>query len=381
MPATAADALRVITKIYDGILDQQSQNEVCKSVVDLAGGHMGILATHMHRPDRAVMFSKIAYNVDVASQVAYVNHFDKLSPFHSLEKQARPGEVMTASHLVTQDAYKRSVFYNEWARKRDHWDYVGIMLSKQPGRMAGMAILRPSSAGIVSPHEIDHMRSVAPHLKRAFMVGDLIDEYRTQSLLIGNVVAQAGFGIIMTTAAGRITYCNSTAERFLTTPSGLTSEHGHISAADFQTSQKLKAQVFAAASPDENQAPGGTLLLPNEGGKASLVVHIVPLSARAAGFILDRDRPAVGLFIVDRSQKIEQRVRIFAAMFFLTPAESRVLAELIFHDGSKSIAQKLSITEMTVRTHLKHILGKTSTHKQADLVRLFFETTVPWAER
>jgi len=380
MSATA-DALKVITKIYDGILDQQSQNEVCKSVVDLAGGHMGILATHTHRPDRSVMFSKIAYNVDVASQIAYVNQFDKLSPFHSLEKQARPGEVMTASHLVSQDSYKRSVFYNEWARKRDHWDYVGIMLSKQPGRMAGMAILRPSGAGIVTSNELDHMRSVAPHLKRAFMVGDLLDEYRNQSLMLGTVVAQAGFGVIMTSAEGRIVYCNPMAERLLATRSGLTSEHGHISAVDFQAAQNLKAKVFAATRPSEDEAPGGTILLPNEDGSASLVVHIVPLTGRAAGYILDRDRPAVGLFIVDRLQKIEQRVRIFAAMFYLTPAESRVLAELIFHDGSQSIAQKLKITDMTVRTHLKHILGKTATHKQADLVRLFFETTVPWAER
>jgi len=378
MPPTTPDALRVITKIYDGILDQQSQNEVCKSVVDLAGGHMGILATHMQRPDRSVMFSKIAYNADMASQIAYVNHFDKLSPFHSLEKQARPGEVMTASHLVTQDDYKRSVFYNEWARKRDHWDYVGIMLSKQPGRMAGMAILRPSGAGIVTPAEIDHMRSIAPHLKRAFMVGDLLDEYRAQTQLLGNVVAQAGFGVIMTTANGRVTYCNPMAEMLLTTPSGLTTEHGHISATDFQTAQQLKAQVLAAARPNEDLSPGGTILLSNEEGQPSLVVHIVPLSARAAGFILDRDRPAVGLFIVDRQQKIEQRVRIFSAMFMLTPAESRVLTELIFHDGSQSISQKLKISDMTVRTHLKHILGKTATHKQADLVRLFFETTVPW---
>jgi DNA-binding CsgD family transcriptional regulator len=376
------DVLQVITKIYDGILDAQSQSEVCESVVQLAGGHMGILATHQHRPDRSVMFSKMAYNNDMASQMAYLTHFDKISPFHSLEKQARPGEVVTASHLVTAEDYKRSVFYNEWARKRDHFDYVGVMLSKQPGFMAGLAILRPSRAGIVSPDEITRMRSVAPHLKRAFIVGDLLDEYRSQAHLLGRLVAGAGFGVVLTTANGRIVYANDTAEQFMRKNSGLKSELGFVSAGDFKAAQNLQALILAAARGTDELAPGGSIILPAEESGTSLVVHVVPLSAHAAAHILDRDRPAVGLFIVDRRRGMLDRVKVFSAMFHLTPAEGRVLDALIFNDGPpQSIAAKLNISDMTARTHLKHILAKTGTHRQADLVRLFFETTIPWKDR
>ncbi|WP_020175035.1 helix-turn-helix transcriptional regulator [Methyloferula stellata] len=377
-----ADVLQVITKIYDGILDAQSQSEVCESVVRLAGGHMGILATHRHRPDRSVMFSKMAYNNDMASQMAYLTHFDKISPFHLLEKQARPGEVVTASHLVSSEDYKRSVFYNEWARKRDHWDYVGIMLTKQPGAMAGFAILRPSSAGIVTQDEMAAMKSIAPHLKRAFMVGDLLDEYRSRAHLLGRFVASAGFGAVLTTAGGRIVYANDTAEQFMRGNSGLKSEQGFISAADFKASQRLQALVLAAARGTEDLAPGGSIILPTEAGGASLVVHVVPLSGRAAGYILDKDSPSVGLFIVDRRRGMTDRVNVFSAMFHLTPAEGRVLDALIFNEGPpQSVAQRLKISDMTARTHLKHILAKTSTHRQADLVRLFFETTIPWKDR
>ncbi len=377
-----ADVLQVITKIYDGILDSESQSQVCESLVHLAGGHMGILATHQHRPGRAVMFSNMSYNVDMVSQLAYLTHFDKISPFHSLEGQAKPGEVVTASHLVTSDDYKRSVFYNEWARKRDHWDYLGIMLTKQPGTMAGLAILRPSGAGLVRPEEIARMKSIAPHLKRAFMVGDLLDEYRSQAQLLGHVVARAGFGALLVTAGGRIVYANETADEFMRSRSGLKSEQGSISASDFKTAQKLQALILSAARATDELIPGGSLIVSNEQGDASLIVHVVPLSGRATGILLGKDQPAVGLFVVDRNRSMNDRVTVFSTLFHLTPAEGRVLSAMICNDGpARSIPEKLRITEMTARTHLKHILAKTGTHRQAELVRLFFETTIPWKER
>jgi len=378
----SSDVLQVITKIYDGILDAESQSQVCESLVRMAGGHTGILATHQHRPGRMVMFSKMGYNVDMESQMAYLAHFDKISPFHSLEGKAKPGEVVTASHLVTSDDYKRSVFYNEWARKRDHWDYLGIMLTKEPGTMAGLAILRPSGAGLVTPNELAQMRSIAPHLKRAFVVGDLLDEHRSQAHLLGRVVAKAGFGVLLTTASGHIVYANDTAEVFMRSGSGLKSEHGYISAIDFKTAQKLQALVLAAARATDDFTPGGSILIPSSEGEESLVVHAVPLSGRAASVLLDRDRPSVGLFIVDRRRGMTDRTNVFADLFHLTPAEGRVLSALICNGGhSQSIATKLKITDMTARTHLKHILAKTNVHRQADLVKLFFETTIPWKER
>ena len=67
---------------------------------------------------------------------------------------------------------------------------------------------------------------------------------------------------------------------------------------------------------------------------------------------------------------------------FLVTEDCRILfanakAEIISGDGLRAAAKKLKITEATARTHAKHIFDKTRTHRQADLIRSFFEASLP----
>ncbi|HTV32394.1 MAG TPA: hypothetical protein VME69_04720 [Methylocella sp.] len=80
---------------------------------------------------------------------------------------------------------------------------------------------------------------------------------------------------------------------------------------------------------------------------------------------------------VDPGADFLARVRDFAARFGLTGAETRVLAEIIGGAGLLAAATKLKITETTARTHLNRIFAKTRTHRQAELIRRFFETSLP----
>jgi hypothetical protein len=173
-----SDILPLISRIYDSILDPGCCAEIGEALVRLAGGHIGVLVTHSGA--RSNFFPDMAYNVDVNARDAYLAHYDRISPFHSLERLSRPGQIITASHLVTSTDYKKSAFYNEFARKRDHWDYLGIMLSKDAAAMTGFAILRPHQAGLVTPLEIERMKAIAPHLQRAFMIKNRLNESRTQ---------------------------------------------------------------------------------------------------------------------------------------------------------------------------------------------------------
>ena len=59
-----------------------------------------------------------------------------------------------------------------------------------------------------------------------------------------------------------------------------------------------------------------------------------------------------------------------ADLFALTPAELRVTEVLVDGHSPATAAQLLSLSEGTVRTHLRAIFKKTGTHRQAELVRL-----------
>lgn len=284
---------------------------------------------------------------------------------------------MVASKIVASDAYKQTVFYNEWARKRDHFDYIGIILGKEKTAMDYFAILRPHHAGLVTPFEAEQMKIIAPHLRRAYLISNLLDDYKRQSEALGNVIANAGFGLVLAASDGRILFANDLAETLMRLRRGLFSRQGRISATDVKTTQNLHALISAASRPTQEISPGGSIILPDEAGEGSFVVHVVPVSRQTSGRIISQERLVAGLFIVDRNRGAADRITAFAHLFGLTPAETRVLAALISGEGLASAVDRLEMTEATARTHLRHILAKTRTHRQAELIRHFFEVTIP----
>jgi DNA-binding CsgD family transcriptional regulator len=221
------------------------------------------------------------------------------------------------------------------------------------------------------------MQMISPHFKRAFLDGDPLNEYMTQVELLGNVISSAGFGLLLVTANQHIACANKAAEMFMRTSRGLSCEHGYINAMDFKTARKLRSLISAASQPRDEPLAGGSIVLRNEDEQASLVVHVVPLSAPFTVLLPDNERPVCGLFIVDCQRGTAARVHVFADLFNLTSAQVRVLAQVISGEGLTMAARRLNIARSTARSHLDDILQKTGTHRQAELVRVFFETTIP----
>ena len=122
------------------------------------------------------------------------------------------------------------------------------------------------------------------------------------------------------------------------------------------------------------------MVLRDEDGVATLVIHVVPLSRRSAEFSYG-STPFAGLLIFDCKRGISDRVKVFSELFALTSAETRVLSQLLSGGGVTHAASQLNIAQSTAQTHLKRILEKTGTHRQAELVRVFYEITIPWWAR
>jgi DNA-binding CsgD family transcriptional regulator len=108
-----------------------------------------------------------------------------------------------------------------------------------------------------------------------------------------------------------------------------------------------------------------------------LIAHIFPLAASRTASIFEIERPAAALFVLDPTADLRAQVARFGAKFGLTPAESRVLEEIIRGNGLPSAAARLKISGTTARTHADSILEKTGTHRQTELIRRFFETALP----
>ena len=63
-------------------------------------------------------------------------------------------------------------------------------------------------------------------------------------------------------------------------------------------------------------------------------------------------------------------VSLAGELYGLTPTEAKVAREFARGHSYKQVAQRLRISEDTVRAHIKQIYPKTRVNRQSDLVRL-----------
>jgi DNA-binding CsgD family transcriptional regulator len=195
--------------------------------------------------------------------------------------------------------------------------------------------------------------------------------------LLGEVMTRAGIGLILAAGDGKIVYTNQLANSLLRASNGLRCERNSFTVQRMASSSKLGPLVVAASRHKDELAQGGTVILRGEDAAPPLVVHIIPFGERYGEDPAAEEELAAGILIVDCQQALGARLGAFAGLFGLTPAETRIAAQLFSGEGIRKAASTLKIALSTAQSHLKHILEKTATHRQAELVKLFYQVTLP----
>ncbi|OWJ57075.1 hypothetical protein BWR60_34395 [Inquilinus limosus] len=98
---------------------------------------------------------------------------------------------------------------------------------------------------------------------------------------------------------------------------------------------------------------------------------------RQAGIGDRRPRAQAAIFIVDPGQNPTPAPALLQELFGLTAAEAGLAVEIGRGDGIQAAADRLAISGNTARTHLARIFEKTGTGRQAELVRLLAQCSLP----
>ena len=94
---------------------------------------------------------------------------------------------------------------------------------------------------------------------------------------------------------------------------------------------------------------------------------LLPISDRA-GASLHHAFPRYLLIVDIQPPHDERALHLFGSLFKLTPAEQRILQEILEDKSPSNIAESLGTTLPTVRTHIQRILQKTGVRRITDLV-------------
>jgi len=166
-------------------------------------------------------------------------------------------------------------------------------------------------------------------------------------------------GLAVLNHHGELHYSNRKLRELSASADGLRLRRGRlvIADADFVPASLLrpgragaKRAVFNVARPS-GRRPYVLALVPMRDGE--------PPPAPAAGF---------GLFVVDPQERMHPNPDEIARLFGLTRQEAKIAALLADGHRLKETAATLKVAVGTARYHLKNILSKTNTRRQAELV-------------
>jgi DNA-binding CsgD family transcriptional regulator len=296
----------------------------------------------------------------------YVNLNPTVAPRFFVPEQ----EPVATADLVPYDEFLHTRFYREWAQPQGLVDFLSVTLEKSATKAAMFGVFRHERHGVVDDATRQRMRLLAPHIRRAVLISQIIDLKQGEADLLSQAADSVRTAMIFVDAEGRIVYANAIGHALLAENNVVRTVEGRLTAPARDTDARLRDIIAAAALGDGALGTRGIALPLSDEAGSRYVAHVLPLtsgSRRQAG----NTHAAVAAFFIHKAAlEIPSPPVVIAETFKLTMTELRVLLAIVEVGGAPEVADMLGIAPSTVRTHLRRVYEKTGTDRQADLTKL-----------
>lgn len=358
----------VIGCIYDAALDQTLWPEVLPYVTQFIGGpSAGLWSEDSSAAKHMAFYRSCGFEPDYVD--AYVNRYGNFDPSTSAFDLAQIGEPFARSHVTSDNELAQTRFFREWLRPQGLNDCIYVVLDRQGPQTTMFAVSQRTSDRNAGRRMRRRMRLVAPHLRRAALIGRTMELESCISASIEDAFERLGTAMFLLDAAGRFVHASAGGRDLLSSGDVLSVTHGRLFAADLAADKALQDALAAASGGDLAVGTKGISLVLTARSGAEYVARVLPLAARTRRR-LGRSA-AVALFIREADLPAPSQPALIAHRYRLTPMELRVLLAVAGTGGGiANIAEALGVSGETVKTHLSHIYEKTGVNRQVDLVKL-----------
>lgn len=296
------------------------------------------------------------------------DHYLPMNPLFGIAERMRPGFLVSNSEVIAPEEFRKSEFYDGWARPQGLGAPVTLVLQRGATSYMPLTLVRPDGHGDVPDAGRILLERLAPHLMRALRTAAQLGFSDHRNALLSVLADRLGTAVVLLNEAGRVAYASAPAEQLFAegvlrlTPHGLAAErdtgrptlqdaiqlalaNGAVTPiVDVGIARGDERPLCATVAPVR---PGKGEALPLAGDLGCMVIIRVPAPAH-------------------RPQAAERAAKIYR----LTPAETRLLAAVLDGKGLQAAARAVGIGYTTAQTHLHNVFAKTQTASQSELVGL-----------
>lgn len=365
----------LVGQIYDCVLNPSNWELVLNSVCEEFSFASAILGL-MRAPDVRPICQ---YAVGVEPEwLARIPDFapDMFALWGGIERMVGfpVDEPIVNTQAMDRALVKDNRYLKEW-EARGMMDAVVTFIAKDAMLLGSVGFNRHRSAGAIREEEVNGLRLLSPHFRRAVTISNLFDMKSIEAATFGSALDSFGFGIILVDERLGIVHANRAAADILKSGDSIRSDKGRLSLPENSASAALERAVGQAARDEAGLGPMG-IGIPARRDSDPRVIHVLPLRRDTIRGGLAQ-RAVAALFIAPAANPPRTPIDALALIYDLTPAESKIF-EMIAAGGTQAaIGRTLGIAPSTVKTHLLHLFEKTGSRRQADLIKLAANLSSP----
>jgi DNA-binding CsgD family transcriptional regulator/PAS domain-containing protein len=336
------------------------------SAYSLTNKRIGVNAASGTDPVQTMTQTGIEYAADIVELWGGVERI----------RQYPLGEPIIRSQAVPQDIILGNRYHLEWALPKGLFDAVGVALVRDKAMIGNATFSQHQSAGAIDDAQIDGLRLLAPHIRRAVMISNLFDMKTVEAATFAATVEALTVGVVLVDENSKIVHTNTAATAMLTAGDPIMVRQGRIAVRSTTTTSTLQSAIAQAAKDEATLGQKGIgIPIPRPSGDP-LVIHVLPLRRgdTRSGLI---QRAAAALFVASASGPPQLPHDALVQLYDLTPAEIRIFELICEGQAPAAISALLGIAVSTVKSHLFHVFEKTGCRRQTDLVRLAKSLTFP----
>lgn len=294
-------------------------------------------------------------------------------------KAAVVGDIdtpLSTLSIMSESELQQTPFFQNWAGPQGLRAGCITKFVHTPDRIGLLGVTTWADRDIVTAEDQRFLALLSPHLRRAALIGDLLDNMRVTTHLFRDTLQSLAVPVVLTDSEGAILYANTSAERMFAAGGPILRQGKTIQAQNPSIGGAL-LQAIASAASDVSLGSKGIGLPVSATGKPPAVAYVLPLTQGTARAAFQPACAAVFVSTTTSASPLPEAV--LTTLFELTPAEARVLVTIGGGMSPSKSAVSLGVSENTLKTHLNRIYAKTGRSRQADLVKLVSEIGTPLA--
>jgi DNA-binding CsgD family transcriptional regulator len=323
-------------------------------------------------------------NIDEKYIRDFVNYYHRDDPFRLIQGRFHGSRIISLENLVSYSSFLDTEYYNDFLRPQKIYYKTVIYLKSRTELLGIIGLFRPKGVGNFSEKDLRMMKILTPYLCQALKNMEVFRRIRLENSIFKMVDQDSFSGLIILNDSMGLVYVNKWAKDFCKILAGDHNGHREPSNGEgsypfipylitkdcYHLREQLKNNSF-----DIIPLPICRILKLSEYRKYSLCSQILTKQMSTANQVFYMVK------IDELTHEVNLNIGALERDFGLTKREIEILVNIFNGLKNAEIAEKLFISEITVKKHLQHIFEKIGISSRTALIRktVEYQCTKPQA--